>query len=56
MKWIVMIRYEGDEMYQPYSCKVHEKWADAMNEALWIRKTEDGIANISVDEFKEGEQ
>ena len=52
-QWIVMVRYKGDEMYQPYSCKVHDKWADALEESLWIKNNDgDDIANISVDQMK----
>lgn len=53
MKWIVMVRYKCDELYQPYSGKEHDSWADALNESLWIKNNDgDDIANISVDQLK----
>lgn len=52
MKWIVMIRYKCEELYQPYSGKEHDSWADALNEVLWIKSNEADIANITVDELK----
>lgn len=56
MGWIVMVRYAGEEMYQPYSGKEHDRWADALNESLWVSNHENGIANISVEQVKEGEE
>lgn len=55
MSWIVMVRYAGDEMYQPYSCKHHEQWADAVKESLWVSNHENFISNITVEQVKEGE-
>ena len=53
MKWIVMVRYKGDELYHPYSCKVHDSKDDALEESLWIKNNDgDDIANISVDQLK----
>lgn len=53
MKWIVMVRYKCDELYQPYSGKVHDSWSDALEESLWIKNNDcDDIANISVDQLK----
>ena len=52
-QWIVMVRYIGDELYQPYSCKVHDSKDDALEESLWIQNNDsDDIANISVDQLK----
>lgn len=56
MGWIVMVRYTGEEMYQPYSGKEHDRCADALNESLWVSKNENGIATISVEQVKEGEE